>query len=230
MVGVWDTARSRSLEGAVPESQSRSRVKFGGQELSLKTVDALIERVQRLIDSRSTSDDPLTWYIEASSLGDLPAIAELATIAARHADKKILIVRELDAPTDLVYASWTTPELVKQWWGGSRGTVGSAEIDLRVGGEWRYVLVKEDGLRSDFHGEYRAIVPDERIVSTERNDLAQSESVSTVVFTKVDGRTRLTLLMELASSEARDAALDSGIEIVLEEQMKLLEQVAASLG
>jgi uncharacterized protein YndB with AHSA1/START domain len=218
------------LEGAVPEGQSRSGVKFGGQELSVKTVDALIERVQRLIDSRSTSEDRLAWYIEASNLGDLPAIAALAMIAARYADKGILIVRELDAPTDLVYTAWTTPELVKQWWGGSRGTVRSAEIDLRVGGEWRYVLVEKDGLQSAFHGEYREIVPDERIVSTERNEVAQGESVSTVVFTKVDGRTRLTLLMELASSEARNAALSSGIEIVLEERMKLLEQVAASLG
>jgi uncharacterized protein YndB with AHSA1/START domain len=218
------------LEGAVPEAQPGSGVKFGGQELSIKTVDALIERVQRLIDSRSTSEDPLAWYIEASYLGDLPAIAALATIAARHADQKILIVRELDAPTDLVYTAWTTPALVKQWWGGGRRMVRSAEIDLRVGGEWRYVLVEKDSLQSAFHGEYREIVPDERIVSTERNEVAGGESVSTVVFAKVDGRTRLTLLMEFSSSEARDAALNSGMEIVLEERLKLLEQVAASLG
>ena len=137
----------------LPYAQSRSGVKFGGQELSVKTVEALVERVQRLIDSRSTSEDHLAWFIEASSLGDLPAIGALATVAARHPDKQILIVRELDAPTDLVYTAWTTPELVKQWWSGSRGTVRSAEIDLRVGGEWRYVLVEKDGLQSAFHGE-----------------------------------------------------------------------------
>jgi len=221
---VWDTT------GAVPEAQSRSGVKFGGQGLSVKTVEALIERAQRLVDSRSTSEDRLAWYVEASSLGDLPAIASLAMLAARHADRQILIARELEAPTDLVYTAWTTPALVKQWWGGSRGTVASAEIDLRVGGEWRYLLVDKDGLQSAFRGEYREIVPDERIVSTERNEPAHGESLSTVVFTKVHGRTRLTLLMELASSEARDAALNSGIEMVLEEQMKLLEQVAESLG
>jgi len=214
----------------VPENQPGSAVRFGGQELSVKTVDALIERVQRLIDSRSTADDRLAWYTEASYLGDLPAIAALAMIAARHADQTILIVRELDAPTDLVYAAWTTPALVKQWWGGGRGTVRSAEIDLRVGGEWRCVLVEEDGLQSAFHGEYREIVPDERIVSTERNEVAGGESVSTVVFANVDGRTRLTLLMELPSSEAREAALNSGMEIVWEQRLKLLEQVAVSLG
>ena len=74
------------------------------------------------------------------------------------------------------------------------------------------------------------MAPDERIVSTERNEVAGGEAVSTVVFAKVDGRTRLTLLMELSSSEARDAALNSGMVIVLEERLKLLEQVAASLA
>lgn len=213
----------------MPESQPGSGVKFGGQELSVKTVDALIERVQRLIDSRSTSDDPLAWYIKASSLGDMSAIAALATIAARSAEKQILIVRELDAPTGLVYEAWTTPELVKHWWGGGRGTVKSAEIDLRVGGEWQYALVEKDGLQSTFRGEYREIVPNERLVSTERNEIVQGESVNTVVFTEIDGRTRLTLLMQLASSQARDAAFNSGMEIILEEQMKLLELIAASL-
>jgi len=214
----------------VPEVHSGSNLLFGGKELSIKTVDALIERVQRLIDSRPASGDPLAWYAEASYLGDLPAIAALAMIAALRPDQKILIVRELDAPTDRVYTAWTTPALVKQWWGGGRVTVESAAIDLRVGGEWRYELVEKDGLRSAFHGEYRVIVPGERIVSTERNEAAGGESVSTVVFAGVDGRTRLTLLLEFPSSEARDAALDSGMKSILEGQLNLLERVAASLG
>ena len=218
------------LEGAVPEDQPGSGIKFEGQEVSVNTVDALIERVQRLIDSRSTSEDPLAWSIKASYLGDLPAIAALATIAARCAERQILIIRELDAPAGLVYEAWTTPELVKQWWGGGRGTVKSAEIDLRVGGEWRYVLVDTDGRQSAFCAEYREIVPNERIVSAERNELVQGESVTTVVFTEVLGRTRLTLLVQLASSQARDAALSSGMNRVLEEQMKLLEQVSTSLA
>jgi len=213
----------------MPQDQSGSGVTVGRQQLSITTVDALIERVQCLIDSRSTSEDPVAWHTEASYLGDLPAIAALATIAARAAEKQILIVRELDAPTGLVYEAWTTPALVKQWWGGSRGTVRSAEIDLRVGGEWRYVLVEKDGLESACRGEYREIVPNERIVSTECNNVVRGESVSTVVFTDVDGRTRLALLMQFASSEAREAALNSGLEIVLQEEMKLLEKVAASL-
>src|ERR687891_903685 len=82
-------------------------------------------------------------------------------------DEQILITREFDAPRHLVYKAWTTPELVKQWWHANRGEVTVAEIDLRVGGTWRYVAITPDGFEVAFHGEYREIVPNERIVSTE---------------------------------------------------------------
>jgi uncharacterized protein YndB with AHSA1/START domain len=82
-------------------------------------------------------------------------------------DREILITREFDAPGHLVYKAWTTPELVRRWWSGHRGQVTSAEIDLRVGGRWRYVMVANGGFEVAFHGEYREIVPDERIVNTE---------------------------------------------------------------
>ena len=84
------------------------------------------------------------------------------------ADDQILITREFDAPKHLVYKAFTTPELVKRWWHAKRGEVTIAEIDLRVGGTWRYLAVtSEDGFEVGFHGEYREIVPNERIVSTE---------------------------------------------------------------
>jgi uncharacterized protein YndB with AHSA1/START domain len=78
-------------------------------------------------------------------------------------DEQILITRELDAPRHLVYQAWTTPELVRRWWSGHRGEMTVAEIDLRVGGRWRYVMVADGGFEVAFHGEYREIVPDERI-------------------------------------------------------------------
>jgi uncharacterized protein YndB with AHSA1/START domain len=81
-------------------------------------------------------------------------------------DEQILITREFDAPKDLVYKAYTTPELVKRWWHANRGEVTMAEIDLREGGKWRYVAVICDGQEVAFHGEYREIVPNERIVST----------------------------------------------------------------
>src|SRR2546423_14836393 len=81
-------------------------------------------------------------------------------------DQQILITREFDAPKHLVYKAWTTPELVKRWWHANRGEVTIAEIDLRVGGTWRYVSVTPDGLEVGFHGEYREIVANERLVPT----------------------------------------------------------------
>ena len=82
-------------------------------------------------------------------------------------DEQILITREFDAPRHLVWEAWTNPELVKRWWHANRGEVTLVEIDLRVGGAWRYVMVTPDGLEVGFHGEYREIVPNERLVSTE---------------------------------------------------------------
>src|SRR5215472_7777016 len=80
-------------------------------------------------------------------------------------DEQILITREFDAPKHLVYRAWTTPDLVRRWWAGRMGTVTSVEIDLRVGGRWRYAMVSDSGgVEVAFHGEYREIVPDERIV------------------------------------------------------------------
>ena len=64
---------------------------------------------------------------------------------------QILITREFDAPRHLVYRAWTTPELIKRWWSGERGEVTSAEVDLRVGGTWRYVMIANGGFEVAFH-------------------------------------------------------------------------------
>jgi uncharacterized protein YndB with AHSA1/START domain len=145
-------------------------------------------------------------------------------------DDQILITREFDAPRHLVYRAWTTPELVKRWWSGYRGETTIAEIDLRVGGSWRCVMVTEGGFEVAFRGEYREIVPDERIVSTEVYEgMPQGEALNTVTFAETDGRTTLTVLVEHASKEARDAHVNSGMETGMQEGMDLLEQIAISL-
>ena len=82
-------------------------------------------------------------------------------------DDRILITRRFDAPRHLVFRAWTTPELVARWWTARRGTAKEMEIDLRVGGRWRYSMETPDGQEVAFHGEYREIVPNERIVTTE---------------------------------------------------------------
>src|ERR671936_1236329 len=110
-------------------------------------------------------------------------------------DEQILITREFDAPRHLVFQAWTTPELVKRWWHAKRGEMTVAEIDLRVGGSWRYVMVTPDGFEVGFHGEYREIVPNERIVSTEVYEgMPEAEALDTVTFAESEGRTTLTIL------------------------------------
>jgi uncharacterized protein YndB with AHSA1/START domain len=151
-------------------------------------------------------------------------------------DEQILITREFDAPKHLVYKAWTTPELVKRWWPGLRGEMTIAEIDLRVGGRWRYVMTATGGFEVAFHGEFREIVPNERIVNTEVYELpgaeplpADDEPLNIVTFAEADGRTTLTVLVQTTSKELRDTIINSGMETGMQEGMDLLEQVAVSL-
>ena len=145
-------------------------------------------------------------------------------------DEQILITREFDAPRHLVYKAYTTPELVERWWSGQRGKVTSAEIDLRVGGTWRYVMEADGGFEVGFHGEYREIVPNERIVTTEVFEgMPDAAALDTVTFTEVDGRTTLAILVEHSSKEHRDGHVNSGMEAGMQESMDALEQVAVSL-
>ena len=150
-------------------------------------------------------------------------------------DQQILITREFAAPKHLVYKAYTTPELVKRWWSGRRGEVTLAEIDLRVGGMWRYVMVGCEGFEVAFHGQFREIVPHERIVTTEvyegipEGEAPEADVVNTVTFTEADGRTTLTILTQAPSKEFRDKIIDSGMEVGMQEGMDLLEQVAISL-
>jgi uncharacterized protein YndB with AHSA1/START domain len=148
-------------------------------------------------------------------------------------DEQILITREFDAPRHLVYEAWTTPELVKRWWHANRGEVTIAEIDLRVGGVWRYVMVTAEGFEVGFHGEYREIVRNERIVSTEVYegipDAEEHAALNTLTLTEVDGRTTLSVLVEHPTKEGRDAHINSGMEAGMQDAMDLLEHVAISL-
>ena len=148
-------------------------------------------------------------------------------------DTEILIRREFAAPRHLVYRAWTTPELVKRWWHARRGEVTVAEMDLRVGGRWRLVMVTESGFEVGFHGEYREIVPNERIVSTEAYegipDPDAAASLNTLTLTENDGRTTLTILVQHQKREHRDAHINSGMEAGLQDALDLLEQVAVSL-
>ena len=151
----------------------------------------------------------------------------------RPSDTQIRITREFAAPKHLVYKAVTTPELVKRWWNAKRGEVTTADIDLREGGKWRYVMATPDGIEVAFHGEYRKIVPNERVVSTEvfegAPDPENNGSVNTMTLEENDGRTTMTVLIECPSKEVCDAIIESGMEAGLQDAYDLLEEVAVSL-
>jgi uncharacterized protein YndB with AHSA1/START domain len=152
------------------------------------------------------------------------------------ADDQILITREFDAPRHLVYKALTTPELVTRWFHANRGVVKSVEIDLRVGGKWRYVSEADSIGEIGFHGEYRELVPNERIVWTEFYEgvpegVAEEDAttVNTATLTETDGGTTLTVLIQAPSKMARDAIIESGMEAGMQDAYDLLEEVASSL-
>ncbi|MEX2539886.1 MAG: SRPBCC family protein [Actinomycetota bacterium] len=154
-------------------------------------------------------------------------------------DTQILVTREFDAPKHLVYKAYTTPELIERWWTAKRGTMKVCEVDLRVGGRWRYVMDADGGFEVAFHGEYEELVPNERIVSTETFEGAFPEGhqygpgdyiLNTLTLVEADGRTTLTLLSECSTQEIRDTVISSGMEDGMQDAYDLLEQVAVSLG
>jgi uncharacterized protein YndB with AHSA1/START domain len=148
-------------------------------------------------------------------------------------DTQILITREFAAPRQLVWKAWTTPELVRRWFHANRGEMTVCEIDLRVGGTWRYVMIAEGGFEVGFHGEYREIVPNERLVSTEAYegipDADEHAALDILTLEEREGRTLLTVLVEHPTKEGRDAHIESGMEDGMQDAMDLLEQVAVSL-
>jgi uncharacterized protein YndB with AHSA1/START domain len=153
-------------------------------------------------------------------------------------DEQILITREFDAPRHLVYKAMTTPELVRRWWHAKRGEVTVCEIDLRVGGKWRYAMVTPDGTEVAFHGDYVEIVPDERIVTREVYEglpegvsAEQGGTINTATFADAgERRTELTLLIETTGKAAREAIIESGMEDGLQDALDLLEETAQSLS
>ena len=161
----------------------------------------------------------------------MTTVASNSAVVTLPSDTQIRITREFDAPKHLVYRAWTTPELIKRWWSGDRGEVTSVEVDLRVGGTWRYVMTANGGFEVAFHGEYHEIVPNERIVSTEVFEgMPDASATDTITFTESDGRTTIEVLVQHKNQESRDGHVNSGMEGGLQEAMNHLEQVARSLS
>ena len=146
-------------------------------------------------------------------------------------DREIAMTRAFDAPRRLVYDAWTKPELVKRWLGVRGGwTMPVCEIDLKVGGRYRYVWRGPKGNEMGMGGVYREVVPRERIVATEQFDDAwyEGEAVDTTTFVEKEGATTVTTTVLYSSKEARDGVLQSPMEQGVAESYNVLDQVLAS--
>jgi uncharacterized protein YndB with AHSA1/START domain len=129
-------------------------------------------------------------------------------------DREIELTRVFDAPRRLVFDAWTKPELLKRWFGPPGWSLVVCEIDLKVGGAYRFVMRNEEGSEMGWGGEYREIVPPERFVNTERFDDSwyPGEALITTVLVEQSGKTTLTETILYESQEARDVAARSGFE------------------
>ena len=148
-------------------------------------------------------------------------------------DREIVITRTFDAPRRLVFDCLTKPELVRQWLLGPPGwTMPVCEIDLRVGGRYRYVWRKPSGKEMGMGGVYREIVRQERIVTTELfdEDWTGGETLGTAVLTEDGGKTTLTTTILYASKEARDGALATGMTEGMTAGYNLLAELLASMA
>lgn len=149
-------------------------------------------------------------------------------------DREILVTRVFNAPRQLVFEAWTQPEHVKRWFGGCSNmmTMTVCEIDLRVGGRWRYVLHDaSNGADHRLSGEYREIVPPKRLVATESYEpVPSSDHLNTLTLTEQDGKTTLHILIQHQSSEQRDEHFQSGMEVGLREALNRLEELIYSMA
>jgi uncharacterized protein YndB with AHSA1/START domain len=143
-------------------------------------------------------------------------------------DREIHVERVFDAPRDRVFAVYTDPELIPEWW-GPRGTETSVdEMDVRPGGGWRFVGQGPDGSEAAFRGVFREIVPPERIVySFEWEGMPGHVSVDTVTFEDLGGQTRIVSDTVFHTPEERDGMIESGMEGGLNDTYDRLDELLA---
>lgn len=127
-------------------------------------------------------------------------------------EREIVLTRIFDAPRNLVFDALTKPELLKRWFGPRGFSLVVCDVDLNVGGKWRFVLRKPDGADVGMYGVYREITPPDRMVHTEAFDEYPGASVVTTVLVEDHGKTTLTATLVFPSQEIRDAVIETGME------------------
>ncbi|MFD6196461.1 SRPBCC family protein [Mycobacteriaceae bacterium NPDC060252] len=150
-------------------------------------------------------------------------------------DTTILITRSFDAPAALIFRTLTEPELVKRWWGFETAHWQVCDIDLRVGGTWRYVVSQpcdsEPDMEVAFHGEYREIDAPHRLVSTEVFEgVPEGEALVSTTLDEAEGVTTMRVLVQHSSREHRDGHINSGMEVGMQVSYNRIEDLLRDLG
>jgi uncharacterized protein YndB with AHSA1/START domain len=141
-------------------------------------------------------------------------------------DREIRMSRVFNAPRDIVFKALTDPKLIAQWWGLRSTTTIIDKFDLRVGGAWRFVERSPDGSEDAFRGEFREIVPPERVVQTfEYEGMPGHIVVESMTLEELGGKTRVTTISLFDSREDRDGMLSSGMEVGANESWDRLEEL-----
>lgn len=153
-----------------------------------------------------------------------------ATTFSRLSDREYVMTRVFDAPRDLVFAAYTDPKHIPRWWGQRSSTTIVDKMDVRPGGGWRYIQRDPDGNEYAFNGEYREIVPPERLVSTfEFEGMPGHVVVDSATFAEIDGKTTVTVTSLFQSAEDLDGMLDSGMESGANESWDRLAELLETL-
>ena len=154
-----------------------------------------------------------------------------ATTLTTPSDREIRTERVFDAPRDLVFATFTDPKLIPEWWGPEGTTTSVERMDVEPGGGWRFVIRNADGTETGFRGTYREVTPPERIVQTfEWEGMPGHVSVETAIFEDLGDRTKLTGISIFHTTEERDGMLGSGMEGGLNDSYRRLDDLLARLA
>ena len=145
-------------------------------------------------------------------------------------EREIVLTRVFDAPRTLVFDAFTKPELLKRWFGPRGWSLAVCEVDLKVGGKWRFVLRGPDGRDMGMRGVYREIAAPDRSVHTESFDDFPGESIVTTLLVEDRGKTTLTATVRYPSQEVRDAVIKSGMEHGAAESYDKLAEYLASIA
>ena len=158
------------------------------------------------------------------------AQAPTATVTT-PTEREIRIERVFNAPRDRVFALYTDPELIPEWWGPHGTTAEVDEMDVRTGGRWRFIMHNSDGSQTGFRGAYREVTAPERIVQTfEWEPMAGHVSVETATFEDLGDRTRVVTTSIFHTTEERDGMLASGMEGGMQETFQRLDALIERLA